>query len=329
MGSIYEELQDSFGSVPTTCAGKELLSLLAPTSKCNHTKRRKVCGPDYNLEKGLEYCTECGIALGEGEEDVTECQHRDVFEAPNGLFACRRCCTEIELYTFKPEWRYYGASDNRVNKDPSRCHYTNGGNRGLEETFLRSKMEIAPALKKATEEKYNKVVSRLREGGGKSTVRGKRKTAIVCACLLHVYRELYGEFRTAAHIRNNFDLTQKDMSRGLQEYFRTFPNDRNSCTEPEDLLRWQMTLSGIHISHFACVRKIAEYLKQTSQNFTRSNPQSVSAAILYFYLCLNKEYKEGLGLSKKEFAKKVGLSEITINKLVNEVAKVAKCHVEI
>lgn len=338
MGSIYEELQESFGSVAThlktdSDSKEDVLDLFtADKDECKHENRKKLSGPDFKVKDSLEYCVSCGIALDPKDPDksIEKCEHKDVFEAPNGLFTCRHCCTEIELYSFRPEWRYYGASDNRSSKDPSRCHYSRGNSdRGLEQTFSNSRVEIPLALRKATEKKYNKIILTLRKEGGKSTVRGRRKTSIVAACLLQAYKEEFGEYRTATHIRNCFDLSQKDMSRGLQEYFKTFPEDRNGCTEPEDLIRWQMSLAGVHISHYASIRKIAEYLKQSSQNFTRSNPQSVSASILYYYLCLNKEYKDELGITKKNFANKIGLSEITINKLVTEIIRVTKYPVEI
>ena len=88
-------------------------------------------------------------------------------------------------------------------------------------------------------------------------------------------------------------------------------------------------MSGIHISHYRKILRIARYLKDASQSLKRSNPQSVSAAILYFYLCLNPEYKAKLGLSKTKFAARVNLSDITVTKLVREVSRISKCNVQV
>ena len=53
----------------------------------------------------------------------------------------------------------------------------------------------------------------------------------------------------------------------------------------------------------------------------RSNPQSVAAAIVWLYLCLNPEVKAEHHLSKSLYAKRVSLSEITISKLAKESLK--------
>ncbi len=311
----YQEDQVGFDQIRT------LLSKIEDI-KCDH---KLVSSSD-----GLEYCSDCGIVVNEhGEiEDIDKCKHEDIFENDNGLHICRKCCIEIEIWSFSPEWRYYGSSDNRVNKDPSRCHYSKGSYKGLDSTFMECGIDIPMSIKKGTEQKYNKIIERLRFEKEKNTVRGKRKRAIVAACLLHTYRE-NGEVRTATCIREFFGLKQKSMSRGLLEYCKTFPSDRTVSIKPENLLRWQMTLSGIHISHYRKILTITRYLEGTSKHLKRSNPQSVSAAILYFYLCLNPKYKAKLGLTKKKFAGRVNLSEITINKLVREVAIVSNCQIQI
>jgi len=349
MGSSFQdEYREVFGDTQTSGSGSEILGLLSKIDqeKCHHEKVGQL--------GELDYCLKCGVALdNKGNEiDVKNCQHQDISETvdglyvcqrccteidclhldvdemDNGLYACRKCCAEIEIYTFRPEWRFYGSADNRVNKDPSRCHYSKGSHKGLEDTFTSCNMQIPTAIKKATERKYNKVVQRLRDEKEKNTVRGKRKKSIVAACLLNAYRD-FGEVRTAGHIREFFNLQQKSMSRGLQEYYKTFPEDRTASTNPENLLRWQMTLSGINISHYRKILTITKYLQDTSINLKRSNPQSVSAAILYFYLCLHPKYKEQLGLTKSKFATKVNLSDITITKLVKEVARVSGCQIQI
>ncbi len=318
---VYDEYQEAFGDSEGFNQIKNLLSKIGDL-KCEHRSK--------SSSGKLKYCTDCGIVINEDgkAEDFDNCKHEDIFENDNGLHICRKCCVEIEIWSFAPEWRYYGSSDNRVNKDPSRCHYSKGNNKGLENTFAECGIAIPMAIKKGTEQKYNKIIERLRSEKEKNTVRGKRKKSIVAACLLHTYREA-GEVRTATYIREFFDLKQKSMSRGLLEYSKTFPKDRTASTSPENLLRWQMTLSGIHISHYRNILAITKYLEDTSQNLKRSNPQSVSAAILYFYLCLNPQYKAKLGLTKTKFASRVNLSDITITKLVREVARVSKCQVQV
>jgi transcription initiation factor TFIIIB Brf1 subunit/transcription initiation factor TFIIB len=279
---------------------------------------------------GRGSCIECGSVFLDPDDltsIIKECKHENVI-MDKGLCVCKDCCVEIQVFDFSPEWRFYGQSDNKSFKDPSRCRYSKSNNRNLDPIFDSCGVSIPEKIRDVTQEKYNKIVDRLRESKEKNTVRGKRKKSIVAACLFYSYRES-GEYRTSDYIRNFFDLSQKNMSTGMFEYSKTFPDDRKNTISPENLIRWQMTLSGIHISHYKKILAIARYLNNASEILTRSNPQSVSAAILYFYLCLNPEYKTKLGLTKSKFASRVDLSDITITKLVQEISRVSKCEIQV
>lgn len=291
--------------------------------KCEHNKIES-----YPDGKGVCLC--CGAAFEDAQDKgsiIIECKHEDLCQIDQGLFVCKDCCEEQKRFDFNPEWRYYGSNDNRSRRDPSRCHYTKGSN-SLEATFNKRDIHLPQSIRDETQRKYNKIIEELKKTQGKNTVRGKRKDSIVAACLFHTYHD-FGEYRTSDHIRQFFELSQKKMSSGMKEYASTFPEDRKKTISPENLLRWQMTQAGIHIDHYSKIRTIARYLEGSSRHLKRSNPQSVSAAILYFYLCLYPKYKDKLGLSKSKFAERVNLSEITVTKLVKEVAGVAKCQVQV
>ncbi len=58
-------------------------------------------------------------------------------------------------------------------------------------------------------------------------------------------------------------------------------------------------------------------IKNRSSKLNRSRPQSVAAALTYYWI-----RKKKLDISLKDFAKKVDLSELTINKNAKEVALV-------
>ncbi len=329
--SVSAEYEEAFG-VPEagqeTSQVKDVPFSIGNTECCKHRQTSLLMGSGHSPDD----CLDCGVVFDQRSEgkvsESEECPHDDMLEIDNGLFTCRNCSIETEIWSFAPEWRFYGSADNRVSKNPSRCHYSKGSGKGLESTFSGCEIKIPLAIKQITEKKYDKIVERLRSEKEKNTVRGMRKKSIVAACLLHTYQE-FGQVRTATHIRDFFDLKQKAMSRGLLEYSKTFPEDRTTTTNPENLIQWQMRLSGIHKDHYEKILTITKYLKGTSQILLRSNPQSVSAAILYFYLCLNLGYKKELGLTKKQFAERVNLSDITITKLVHEAARVSRCQIQV
>ena len=70
------------------------------------------------------------------------------------------------------------------------------------------------------------------------------------------------------------------------------------------------------------VKKIYQEVKNKSSRLNRSRPQSTSAGIIYYWICLNKK-----NISMKEYVKKVGLSELTINKIAREISDVLETHV--
>lgn len=258
---------------------------------------------------GGKICTDCGYEWG-------SCAHLNTYKSGNGLHICSDCCLEIEILDFEPEWRFYGNSDNRSSKDPSRCQKGKPPGKNIDNVFIENKIKISPAMKAQITLKYNKMV-------GDKGFRGTHRKSRVAACHFHVCREFY-QNRTSEYITDLYGLDQKDMSSGLNAYYESFPEDRNKYMKPEDLLRWIMGLTGVEQSHYRKIVYIARYLEGTSRILQRSSPRSVASSIIYFYLCLNPKYKARLGLTKSEFSKKAMLSDITVSKIVKEIIRVCK-----
>ena len=274
-------------------------------SPCEHLNKKVV-------QDIKEICEDCGMET---------CFHKNTYEDDNGLIVCRDCGIESEMFDFKPEWRYYGSSDNKITKDPSRCRNKSRSNsRGIDKVFEDSRIEIPEAVKAQINVKYNKVI-------GPNVARGRCRKGIIAACWFHVYRE-FGYYRTTDYIGSLFNLTKKNMSDGLTAYYEAFPEDRTAHTTAENLLEWILSLTGINKVHYRKIVAIARYLDNSSRLLKRSSPQSVATAVVYFYLCLNPQYKADLGLTKSKFAEKARLSDITVTKLVKEASMVSNCIIE-
>jgi len=113
------------------------------------------------------------------------------------------------------------------------------------------------------------------------------------------------------------------MSLGMTKYYKAFPDARTKHVTPEKLLPWIMKLTNVDRSHYRRILAITRYISAASELVERSNPQSVAAAIIFFYLCLNNEYKTKLGVTKSAFSKKAHLSDITVTKIVREIAVIS------
>jgi len=274
----------------------------------NNSNENECTHPNLKKLKTKDVCTDCGY---------TKCHHIDVYKDDSGMFICKHCNEELEQLDFKQEWTWYGSSDNRSSKDPSRCHKTKVIPKGIRNVFKEKQIDISSMMLDIMEKKYDIIVNRTR------ITRGIGRNSIIAAILFFTYQE-FGEYRTAVYIRDKFkNLQQKHMSDGICKYLETFPESREAHVTSEILIPWFMKLTNIDQSHYLKILHINNYIKNTSKTINRSNPQSIAAAVIYFYLCLNIEYKKKLGIKRKAFAEKTNLSDITITKLINEIASVA------
>lgn len=281
----------------------------------------------YADPDGSGYCRSCGLMF-EDSNDLNlnkDCKHENLSEQESGAKVCLLCGAEVTSLDFAQEWRWYGACDNRTKKDPSRCHTFKSVPKGIKPVFDNFAISISPALINIVETKFYYVLAKTNS----KVLRGTGRNAIIAACLFYTYQE-FGEFRTAAYIRNLFgpSLTQKGMSSGLHKYYVAYSDDRQKTITPQNLVSWIMKLANVGqelgptgAEHHKRIMQLADYLTGSSVIIKRGNPQSIAAAIVYFYLGLFPDYKQELGLTKVEFAKRVQLSDITISKIVSDIVK--------
>ena len=249
--------------------------------------------------------------LSDLAKEDTVCEHKVVMDSGD-FQVCTECGDTKEIFSYDPEWRYYGVQDNRSSKDPSRCKYSsNTSSRTIKKALEIRK--ISDAMVESTIKKYETVV-------GKKTMRGEKRNGIIAICLWVSLREI-GDFRTVTEVGALFDLERKNLYKGLQTYSQAFPKDRTITVTPHDLLTRTIKLAEIQDSYTEPLKKMCLQLENKSQMLGRSNPQSVAAAIVWLYLCLHPDVKAEHHLSKTLYAKRVSLSEITISKLAKESLK--------
>ena len=264
-----------------------------------------------------DFFEEDALELNFDETAGEECDHAEVETGDDGVSVCKGCKCVIDNLDFQQEWRYYGTSDNKSSKNPSRCHRPKNTKTGnIDGVFAADPhLSIIPApIRKATEQKYKMVV-------GNKTVRGKKRKAIIAACLMYVYRER-NENRTSDSVRKMFGISKKDMSDGVTRYLSAFPEARTEHITIKALLSDIVTKVGIDRSHYQKIFSIAELVEHTDSIVKRSNPVSVASSVVYFYICITPSLATELGLTKPEYSAKVGLSEITITKLVKKISEV-------
>ena len=231
----------------------------------------------------------------------------------DGEEVCVTCGCVVEDIDFSPDWRYY---DSRSGVSTARCHQSRSTAKTIDN--IVEGLCLPAAVKAATEQKYRHIV-------GDQTFRGNTRKAIVAACLMFVYREM-DDIRTQRDIQRLFDLSQKDMSTGLKQYYVVFPEARTQEVTAVQLLKRILLDTGLPLrDHLRRVQTIARLTERTSATLERSSPQNVAAAIVYQYLRMYPAVARQYGLdTPTAFATAVDLSDITVIRLAAEVETVLK-----
>ena len=241
------------------------------------------------------------------EEDEQVCKHESVYRDKTGIVLCSLCKTELEWMDYsKQEWMYDFSA--------SRCDIRSRSKpKGVRTVFERHNLNVSSMMIDIIEAKYQEILK------FKCKNRGQIRTSLVATCLFYTYQE-FGEYRTLDYIRNLFGLKKRAMTRGLEMYLEAFPEVRTNYITPEKLIPWVMRVTGVDESHQRRILSIAKYFGATSQILERCTSGVVAAGIVFFYLCMNQEYKNQIGMTKKIFADKVNISDISLIKIVREMA---------
>ena len=149
--------------------------------------------------------------------------------------------------------------------------------------------------------------------------RGNSRKAIVFACIFHAYK-LSGNHQTPENLIKLFGLDRKNGLKGLKIVNVNAPKDsqiHTSYITPEHLVNDIMDKFKATPIQKQEVIDLYDKIRNKSSKLNRSRPQSVAAALTYYWILI-----KNINISIKDFAKKVDLSELTINKNTKEVALV-------
>lgn len=233
----------------------------------------------------------------------------------NSIVICVDCGVQIEkIQTYEKEWRYY---DNESKSNPTRCvarKTTNMvilkdlENMGLGENVIRIANDIYVQVTKGKIKR------------GKSS-----RKAIIAACLFHAYKKL-GTPKSCDMLREimkDINLEKSDFLHGIKQVALNTSkseNIHNSYITPIDIINEIMNLLNASQSQKDEVINFYNEIHTLSPIFKESRPQSVAAGFVFNYICINSSIK----MTIKEFAVKVKTSELTINKIRNEIKKISK-----
>lgn len=248
------------------------------------------------------------------EESSTGCFHNNII-SEKGVNVCVDCGEEVQNnITHEKEWRYYGQSDTKHSSDPNRVQM-----RKIEERSIFKDVENL-GFSESIISKANKIYAQVTQG---KIFRGNSRKAIVFACVFHAYK-MSEKPQSHERLIQIFNLTRKIGLKGLKYVNLYAPKEskiRTTYITPKNLVNELMTKFSASEEQTQEVIQLYEKIKNKSSRLNRSRPQSVASGLVYYWIC-----KKGKDITLKEFAKKVILSELTINKIAKEITDVLETH---
>ena len=244
-----------------------------------------------------------------------ECSHPpDCLQAGDGVTLCSACGEIIQEDLLDNETHYFGATDTRYAKDPSRHNQRHREDRSLF-TDLEPRAIPKEVIERADE--YYKAIIDNR------IFRAGNRLSIVFACTLHAYEDMH-ECPMPYELAKLFALDKKAVSNGLKIFakiFRKRPDKKyidamdivpkilaDLCIDPD-----QMHMCETDIG------KIYAYMTSACVSFINTNPQSLAAGLTFFYLKLNK-----MQITRGEFSEAVKMSDVTYCKIAQDINRVLK-----
>lgn len=243
-------------------------------------------------------------------EENTYCSHGSVI-SEKGVGVCVDCGEEIHhRITHDKEWRYYGQSDTKHSSDPNRVQM-----RKTEERNIFKDVENL-GFSESIIAKANKLYAQVTEG---KIFRGNHRKAIVFACVFHSYK-MSGKPQSHERLIRIFNLSRKTGLRGLKYVNLYAPKDSKIHTtyiSAKNLITEIMEKFSATEDQEQEVVDLYEKIKNKSSRLNRSRPQSVASGLVFYWICM-----KGKEITLRDFARKVILSELTINRIAKEIAEV-------
>ena len=237
-----------------------------------------------------------------------ECNHKDTV-TENGITSCMDCGEQVRKdITHEKEWRFYGHYDSKRTSDPNRVQSRKSEERNILKDVQN--MGFSDNIIHTANLLYNTVTKG-------QIYRGESRKAVVFACIYHAYK-MSDKCQTPQHLMEIFGLNKKNSLKGLKIVNINTPKNSPIHTN---------ILTAIHHIHDIMdkfdatieqkndVVHLYKQIKNRSSKLNRARPQSVAAALIYYWIYTKKK-----NICIKKFAYKSELSELTIIKNAKEVA---------
>jgi transcription initiation factor TFIIIB Brf1 subunit/transcription initiation factor TFIIB len=243
------------------------------------------------------------------QSEAPDCPHENTDQTEEGATVCIDCGLELNIVLDNsPEWRYYKENDTKHSADPSRCSI-----RKYEEKSIYRDLERYEIPREVVD-RANDTYSLVTE---ESILRGNSRKGLIFACIYYAYEEL-GQRKSPDEMKSIFGINKKTLSGGMKMYNLKIKH-KAVYTSPLDFIAKIMLKFDSSEQHIQFVTKLFYKIKNQTNFMNRSNPDSIAAALCYFFF---KHIKYPISLN--EFSKRVGLSDITVHKISKRIGELVQ-----
>jgi len=240
------------------------------------------------------------------------CTHEDIINE-RGMSICSSCGEEIDQkLVFDKEYRYNAPSEMKNVIDPNIVHMQNQDQKGI-----FSDVEGLGFPDKIIRE-ANRLYLKVSENKdvGTKIFRGNTRRSIVCACIFYAYKNLNMPM-SHTNLVGIFQITNKAGLNGLKTVKLSISDKsiiQNTYITPFDLIEEIMNKFSATKEQKDEAKVIYSKIQNRSSDLNRSRPLSVAAGLVYYWNLL-----KGRKIPLKDYAEKVGLSELTITKVNKQI----------
>jgi len=229
----------------------------------------------------------------------------------NGVMLCMDCGNEItRIVSTDKDWRYYGLNDARHNTDPTRVQ----ARKNDERTIFKDveAMQFGDTIVSLANKLYGDITAG-------QIKRGKSRKGLIFACVYMAYK-MAGRPRPPESLIPAFSISKKDGLKGIQEISLKVSKEQKlfmTSITPVHLIEEIMGEFDARPEQVKEVLVLYSKIENKSSKINRARPQSTASGVVWYWIC-----KNGKNINIKEFAQKIGLSELTITKIASIVADI-------
>jgi hypothetical protein len=269
-------------------------------------------------QDGVVICEDCGVNLYDSDQSdlktqdhSSTCVHENITRDKEKLI-CEDCGQELyEEISHEQEWRHFTESDGRSGADQSRCQYRKAGERGIKKDLER--MGFDPDII----EEANKLYLLITKGEMKKS---ELRKGIEFACVYWAHIAVNRPKIPSQILTRFFNLSRRTMSQGMKFFALNAPRQYLTIggVSAKDFIPEIMNMPQFNAKqdHIDKAINLYEQIKEKCAVLNRSNPQSASKAVVYYYL-----RRKGVSISPTRFGKIVGLSHIILLRLSSSISQ--------